>query len=195
MRLKHARHLGEWMTLYKVFAAGRMAPAFVLAACLVFAASTASVLGDTHLPPHSIPTGRVVLTVQGNIQLTNAYRQADFDIAMLMSIPSTQIVTTTPWTEGSVLFEGVSMNTLLSHVASKGLEVEVTALNDYTVRIPIEDFTKFNPIIAYKMNGKLMAVRDKGPLWLIYPLDDHEQLQSAKYRDRMVWQLRTITVN
>ena len=157
---------------------------------------------DADTPPLSPPQGTVVLSIQGNVQIASppdtapqhSERKVDFDMAMLMALPVTRIETTTPWTKGLTHFEGVAIKDLLRAVAATGEISEFTALNDYTVRIPLNDFSQFGAIIAYKVNGKMMGVRDKGPLWVIYPLDAHTQLQNAQYRDRMIWQLRSITV-
>ena len=42
---------------------------------------------------------------------------------------------------------------------------KVTALNDYTTVIPLSDFKKYNAILALKINGKYMRIRDKGPFY------------------------------
>jgi hypothetical protein len=39
-----------------------------------------------------------------------------------------------------------------------------------------------------------MAVRDKGPLFVIYPFDARPELRGAVYYSRSAWQLRTIDV-
>lgn len=39
-----------------------------------------------------------------------------------------------------------------------------------------------------------MAVREKGPIWVIYPMNDHPELRSDTYNDRLVWQLKEISV-
>ncbi len=44
------------------------------------------------------------------------------------------------------------------------------------------------------MNGKPMRVRDKGPLWLVYPRDQRAELQNAVMDERWIWQLFEITV-
>lgn len=144
--------------------------------------------------PLASPTGPVVLSIGGNLQNTNRDRQADFDMAMLMALPSVHIYTTTPWTEGVTRFDGVPVEALLRHVAVQGAEAEFVALNDYAVRARLQDFSKYPAIIAYHMNAKPMSVRDKGPLWLIFPMDDYPELRTTFYRDRMIWQLRSIEV-
>jgi len=47
--------------------------------------------------------------------------------------------------------------------------LKVTALNDYTIEVPIADAKEWPTILALKADGENMSVRDKGPLWLVYP--------------------------
>jgi hypothetical protein len=44
------------------------------------------------------------------------------------------------------------------------------------------------------MNGAPMSVRDKGPLWIVYPMDDHDGLKTPETEAKMIWQLRDIAV-
>jgi hypothetical protein len=37
-----------------------------------------------------------------------------------------------------------------------------------------------------------MAVRDKGPLFIIYPFDQHAELRNSVYHSRCAWQLKAI---
>lgn len=147
-----------------------------------------------HISALPSPTGHVVLTVTGNIQITNSYGQADFDLAMLQAMPISRIVTSTPWTEGVATFDGVAVETLMRRLAAIGETGEFTALNDYAVRIELKDAADKNAIIAYRMNGETMSIRGKGPLWVMYPMDDNPDLQTSAYRDRMIWQLRSIDI-
>ena len=146
------------------------------------------------LDPLSKPSGTVVLSVKGKIGNANSAQSAEFDMGMLKSLPPTIINTHTPWTDGLTQFKGISVSELLRTLAASGTHGEFSALNDYTVRIPLSDFDTFNAIIAYEMNAAPMSRREKGPLWLIYPMDSQDILQTPRYRDRMIWQLRSITV-
>ena len=49
--------------------------------------------------------------------------------------------------------------------------------------------TDYDVILAMWANGVRLSRRDKGPIWLMYPLDDHPELSEAKYSSRLVWQL------
>ena len=42
------------------------------------------------------------------------------------------------------------------------------------------------------LDDKPMAVRDKGPLFIIYPFDQHAELRNPVYYSRCAWQLKAI---
>jgi hypothetical protein len=44
------------------------------------------------------------------------------------------------------------------------------------------------------MDGQTLSRDDKGPLWIVYPRDDHEALQDIRYDYRWVWQLYQLDV-
>ena len=47
-------------------------------------------------------------------------------------------------------------------------------------------------IIAVRQNGRPMSIRDKGPLWIVFPYDADPKLVTDDYLNRSVWQLRTL---
>ena len=104
------------------------------------------------------------------------------------------IVTTTPWYSGKVRFDGVSLSKLMDLVGAKGKSARVLALNDYTTIVPIDDFHKFPVILALKMNGEYMRIRDKGPLFIVYPYDSSPELQNQIYYSRSAWQVSKIII-
>jgi hypothetical protein len=40
----------------------------------------------------------------------------------------------------------------------------------------------------------VMTMRDKGPLWIVYPRDDYSVLHDARYDSRWVWQLNKLHI-
>jgi len=140
------------------------------------------------------PSEKPILTISGKISETNKDNAAEFDRAMLESLGTVTIETTTPWYNGPVKFEGVPLDKLLKQVGASGERVTVVALNDYSSEIPIEDFSKYNVILAMKRNGEYMPVRDKGPLFIIYPFDSRPELKSQTFYSRSVWQVAKIVV-
>lgn len=141
-----------------------------------------------------VPEGRVVLTVQGNISNTNANSTAQFDRAMLADLGEVTTVTGTPWTEGVNTFSGPKLSALLDAVGAKGETLVITALNDYSAKMPVSDAYDNGVLMAMKMNGERMSVRDKGPIFMLYPFDQNPSLNNEVIHNRSVWQVKSITV-
>jgi len=140
------------------------------------------------------PRGDVVLTVTGHIDNTNAGNTATFDIAMLQALAGRRAIMETPWTEGATEFDGPYLKAVLDAAGAHGKTLRVKALNDYAADVPVEDATDYETVLALKMNGKPMSVRDKGPLFMIYPFDKNHELYNEKYFSRSVWQIKEIEV-
>ncbi|MEZ5582727.1 MAG: molybdopterin-dependent oxidoreductase [Candidatus Competibacteraceae bacterium] len=144
--------------------------------------------------PLTRPAGEVILTITGAISQTNAPGKAEFDLAMLKALGVRERRLTTPWTDGVQAFEGVLMRDVMKAVGATGQEVFASALNDYAITIPLDDFTQYPILLAFAANGKLLTRRDKGPLWIIYPTNEFSELESATYVARSVWQLDRLDV-
>ncbi|NKC51556.1 oxidoreductase [Ochrobactrum cytisi] len=144
--------------------------------------------------PLAKPTGKPIPVISGNISNTNVGNTAQFDRDMLEARGLVTVETANPWYDGRVRFDGVSMDKLMTLVGAKGTKVTAVALNDYVSSLPMEDFKKFNVILAMKRDGNYMPVRDKGPLFVIYPYDSDPQLQSQTYYTRSAWQVAKLIV-
>jgi hypothetical protein len=144
--------------------------------------------------PLAVPTEKPILTISGKIGVTNKEGEAQFDRPMLEALGLVTVETSTPWYTGPVKFEGVSLDKLMKLVGASGERAVVVALNDYSSEIPISDFAKYNVILALKRNGEYMPVKDKGPLFIIYPFDSMPELKSQTYYGRAVWQVAKIVI-
>jgi hypothetical protein len=144
--------------------------------------------------PIAEPKGTPILEISGAIQVKNAGDSAVFDRDMIEAMGLEAVVTGTPWDKGKVRYEGVPMAKLLDAVGARGKTVRVRALNDYATVIPVEDFSKFDVILALKRDGQYMPVREKGPLFVIYPFDSVPSLNSQVYYARSAWQVKSIEV-
>ncbi|PWE54886.1 hypothetical protein DEM27_18285 [Metarhizobium album] len=142
------------------------------------------------------PTGDVILTVRGpDLKNANAGDTAQFDRDMLQALEKRTGAMETPWTSGKVEFSGPLLRAVLSAAGAHGQKLKIIALNDYSAEIPYEDATKLDTMLALTMNGKDMSVRDKGPLFLVYPFDLDPSLFNEKYFARSVWQIKEIEVS
>lgn len=121
----------------------------------------------------------------GRVELT----RTDFD-----AMDWHEFATSTSVTDHQPEFRGVLMRDILSHAGAEGSQVRAAALNDYVVDIPIEDFYQFDVLAALYMDGVPLTPRDKGPVWIVYPRDDHGVLADIRYDMRWVWQLVALHV-
>ena len=170
----------------QVHSFARKLAGFVFGAVAFLSAGSAGAL-DT-------PAEKPILTVSGKIGTTNKDGAAQFDRAMLESLGMVAFETTTPWHKGPVKFEGVPLVKVMDAVAANGERLVAVALNDYSAELPMEDVGKYNVILALKRDGEYMPVRDKGPLFIVYPYDSVPELKSQKFYSRSVWQLARLEV-
>ena len=140
------------------------------------------------------PQGPVVLTVFGNITHTNGDGVAQFDRAMLAALDQRTTTASTPWFDGPRDFDGPLAAAILDAVGAQGSMMRVIALNDYAANVPIDDARNFPVVFATHLDGNVMSVRDKGPLFLIYPFDEYPELFNEIYFGRSVWQIVQIEV-
>ena len=141
-----------------------------------------------------VARGEILLTVSGAIETTNADGIVQFDLEMLEALDATVIDTSTIWTDGTQSFQGVSLDVLVDRLGISASSLRATAINDYAVDIPISDAVLGGPIIAYKLNGDTLSVRDKGPLWIVYPYDSDASYRSEVIYSRSIWQLDRIVI-
>ncbi|WP_394177423.1 molybdopterin-dependent oxidoreductase [Yoonia maritima] len=160
----------------------------IIPACLV----AVSMATGAQAEELGVPENDVVLTASGELAVTNVNDTAQFDMDMLMAMDSTVIETSTIWTDGVQEFEGVQLHVLLERLGVTSGTILATAINDYTIEIPVEDAVVDGPMIAYKLNQEFMSVRDKGPLWVVYPYDDNTDYRSEVTYSRSIWQLDRI---
>ena len=139
-------------------------------------------------------TGPILLVVTGQIEVFNAGDRAEFDLQMLKNMPATSLRTTTPWTEGQTDFQGVALSDLLDLLGVQSGVLEAEALNKYRIEIPVDDAFDADPLIAYLRDNEPMSVREKGPLWIVYPYDRHSRFNQEIYHSRSIWQLKQIHV-
>lgn len=140
------------------------------------------------------PVGPVILTVSGNIEGVGSGPVVRLDRAMLESLGVTRLKTSTAWTTGEPEFEGVLARDLLKAVGAEGALVVATALNDYVASIPLRELYDYPVLLALKMNGEYLQVRDKGPIWIVYPRDQFGELNNSMVDKKWVWQLSELEV-
>lgn len=153
----------------------RVPHAWALAGALIVAA----------VPPHHARAG-------ADLQLVAADRATtlDLSLATLEELPQATVVTENEFANGRVAYRGPLVRDVLAQLGLDGeTQVRLVAANDYFVDIPTEDFRAYDAILAMEADGKPLSRRDKGPLWLMYPISDHPELNDPIYLRRLIWQV------
>jgi hypothetical protein len=139
-------------------------------------------------------SGKVILTIGGNVAEKNTPSGAVFDLAMLEKLPQRSFITMTPWDKRPIKFTGPLLRDVLAAAKASGTIIKAAALNDYQTSIPLEDAQKFDVILAHKMNDADIPVKTKGPLFIVYPYDTKAELRASTYYERSAWQLKSLTI-
>ncbi|QQA42034.1 hypothetical protein [Pelagovum pacificum] len=117
--------------------------------------------------------------------------QVEYTIDDLEALPQVEYVTMNPYIDSPSSFSGPLLRDLVEGVGEDE-QLSLVAINDYSVEIPMGDAINYDVIVATRLDGHHMSVREKGPLWVMYPFSDHPELNDSIYNARLIWQLDTI---
>ena len=118
----------------------------------------------------------------------------EFDMASLKKLPPHTFTTHTPWHQSAVSFTGPLLRDILNTAKVKGHSITAIALDDYKDTLPFSDAMNFDVILAHSLNGEQISMKNKGPLFVVYPYDSKKELQSVRYYQRSVWQLKALII-
>lgn len=135
-----------------------------------------------------------IVNVSGPVSSAATVTVHEFDLAKLEALGEKAIRTKIVSLQGEHEATGPLMRDVLASLNLKGTTVEATALDGYQVDIPVEDFMKYDVILATRIDGKLLSVRDKGPSWIIYPVSQHPELDDTTVEAKSVWQVMNLVV-
>lgn len=164
---------------------------FVLSAPFLLTATTAALSQE---PTVRLPHGDVILQIDGDIYVRNDQDQLSLDQAMLDELPQVEFATSTLWTEGIDVFSGPTLKALVDFAGGGSGDVIASALNDYKMTVPRSFIEDAAPIVATRINGRTFSIREKGPLWIVFPYDKSTQYRTVLTYALSVWQLKRLTI-
>jgi hypothetical protein len=91
------------------------------------------------------------------------------------------------------LFEGIPLLSVPERVGGKEAAIWASASNDDGIDSPWDDL-KYGPLIATSVDGNLLKVLDKRPLWIVYPRDDHGALRDDIHDSRWIRPLNWLQI-
>ena len=137
----------------------------------------------------TIGAAQTILTV------STPEQSATYTLEELLALPQTTVVTTNDYVDTATTFQGPRLRAVLEPLnVGPDASLKMVALNDFSSNVPAVDAFEYDVILAVLRDGEPMSVRDKGPIWVIYPMDDHAELRDDSFNGRLVWQLKNIAV-
>ena len=143
------------------------------------------------IPP---PKNDVILTVRGATSKSAKAGVLRFDRATLEAMGMIRYTSRNRWHDKPLTYEGVLGSRLLQiiGVPKTAKFLMLRALNDYAARIPVSDFSRWPVMFALKLDEKYMTVREKGPIWVVYPNHMYPELGRVPHLAKWIWQLKSI---
>ncbi len=140
------------------------------------------------------PTNEVVLTVSGEISVTNLGDTLAFDLDTLEKLRLVQYAVDDPWLKEEVTYTGVLLSDLLEVAGAPETveEVRATALDNYAAPIPVSEIEAWPVLLATQSNGEHMTIANSGPTRIIFPYNLHNDITAA--RNMSVWNLERLEI-
>ncbi|MBU0782214.1 MAG: hypothetical protein KKC72_19520 [Alphaproteobacteria bacterium] len=131
---------------------------------------------------------------QDILSVTNGDQTVTYTREALLALPQEIVVTSNDYVDDLTTFQGPSLKSVLEASAiGDDATLKMVAINDFASSVPADDAFEYQVILAVLLDGEEMSVRDKGPIWVIYPMTDNPELRDDIYNGRLVWQLKSIT--
>lgn len=158
-------------------------------------------------PPRQTP----VVTLIGNLTETNRgsfapkkdllfshfdlafEKAASFDAEMLAALPQVEISADFPAGSPPRSFRGPKLADLLAAAGATGETVAITAIDGYTVKIPMADIARLDPVFATAEDDVPLPLGGLGPGFVVFPRLDDPALKDMK-DDLWVWGVIAISV-
>ena len=171
----------------------------VLFACLLSLGLVSAANAQT-----SAPKGRVILTVGGDLGVSNGPGATEddrnylgyldlefeksmlFDDAMLAALPQHEVKATLLDSGREVAYTGPRLSDVLKASGAEGKTALPMAFDGYQAEIPWDQIQQYQPIAATHGDGIPLAVGKLGPAMIVFPVVEDKELYDS-FEALQVW--------
>ena len=155
-------------------------PAISLVLAMLFAVPTTTQADDT-------------LLTLSNPRIAGPHGVIKFTRADLEAMQQVEITTSNAFMDHPATFRGPSAYALIDQIGRAGANVvRLSSANEFFIDVDIAELADYGVILAIEVDDKRLTMRDRGPIWLMYPVDQFEELQNPSMNNRLIWHLQTI---
>jgi hypothetical protein len=128
--------------------------------------------------------------------IRSADKVVEIPLSKIATLPQSEYVAVLPGIDDKPhRARGPLLRDVLALADVTGDVLQVVGYDRYKAEIPITDLDAFQVLAAREVDGKPLTLRDKGPLWIVYPSEAHPELRfNPIYEARSVWQVKEISV-
>jgi len=140
-------------------------------------------------PP--VPKGDVVLTVKGNIKVTNVGDEYQFDLDMVKK-EGKDLKTNDPWMQTEITYTGLPLSRLVELVkpGDGATTLKLAAADGYAVEVKIADCKGSDIMLAYAADGEDLTSDMGGPLKMAFA----NSLSDTYPPESWAWMVVEVTV-
>ncbi len=142
------------------------------------------------------PKDKAIIKITGKVNNLNSEGAILMDLASLEQLREvTYSIKEDPFDKKSVTYQGVLWQDLLElwDVDKDAETLLITALNDYSISMSIEDFWSYPIVMALRLDGVYIQPDKYGPAMMVLPID-HYKFDPSYIRHNWIWQIKSIEV-
>ncbi len=155
-------------------------------------------ISDAKLTPGSAipaPTGDTFITITGKIGTSNAPDNTVLiDAPTIETLMQVEYKVDDPFDKVEATFRGALLTDLLDvlKASSDTTNLKFTALDDYTITLPLDTVRKWSLMLAVKQDGSYLTIDKRGPAMVVFP---NKNFQIDATNDGLwIWQIKSIDV-
>lgn len=157
--------------------------------------SADDMLSTPPYPPIPQPPGNPdkLLIVNTDPSTSCGPKELIFSEQQLQALPQKTFTTKHTWWTSAQEFSGPLMVDAIKQVCPSAEKIYLRSLDQYSVMVDLTKVAKYEPILALKIDGKPLTIREKGPIWVMIDTDGFK-LPVRSLDNMFVWQLYYIRV-
>ena len=98
-----------------------------------------------------------------------------------------------PFVKATNRYAGVLLRTLVTSYGAPGVSrIVLTAIDDYQTEFTAEEWGAWDILLATRVDGERMGVKEQGPAKIVLPYDQQPELNQREYNRKWIWMIKSI---
>lgn len=130
------------------------------------------------------------IKLQGSL-LKNA--PAFITVSDLEKLLTTEYEVHDPYLGSPVVYQGVLLREFVkAYGQPETVFLKIRAIDDYKAEFSKDEWHQWDIMLATRMAGKQMGLREKGPVKIVMPYDTAKEMNQTLFNPKWIWQINRI---